>query len=274
MKRLPNKAREQMLPDTTPPSTIDRHPACAADPLQAKDPAVLAEALSNIFRLQHQPLLRFLSRRTGSRAEAEDIIQDAYVRILASARTDAIQALDRYLWRSALNIATDHGRTRQRWNRIAETLSMQDAQVTPSAEAAADARERWTLLNQAVSELPSREHQAFILRIGQSLPFEDVGQAMRISSRMAKIYVARTLVYLQHRLEGGDARGGVTTRRRSRVQTQATPRHVVCGHAIRKDSKRREMADSSFRADQAAQDRAQSHDRQLVLPRPSNIARS
>lgn len=274
MKRLPDKAREQMLPDTPPPSTTDHRPACAADPLHAKDTAVLTKALSSIFRLQHQPLLRFLSRRTGSRAEAEDIIQDAYVRILASARTDAIQALDRYLWRSALNIATDHGRTRQRWNRIAETLSMQEAQVTPSAEAAADAQERWNLLNQAVSELPSREHQAFILRIAQGLPFEDVGQAMRISSRMAKIYVARTLVYLQHRLEGRDARGGVTTRRQSRVQTQATPRHVVCAHAVRRGSKRREMADSSFRADQAAQDRAQSHDRHLVLPRPSNIARS
>ena len=274
MRRLPDKAREQMLPDTTPPSTTDHRPACAADPLRAKDTAVLAEALSNTFRLQHQPLLRFLSRRTGSRAEAEDIIQDAYVRILASARTDAIQALDRYLWRSALNIATDHGRTRQRWNRIAETLSMQEAHVTPSAEAAADARERWTMLNQAVSELPSREHQAFILRIARGLPFEDVGQAMRISSRMAKIYVARTLVYLQHRLEGGEARSGVTTRRRSRAQMQATPRHVECGHTVRRDRKRREMADSSFRTDQAAQDRAQSHDRHLVLPRPPNIARS
>lgn len=259
MKPLPDKAREQMLPNTPPPSMTEHRPACAADSLHAKGTAVPAEALSNMFRLQQQPLLRFLSRRTGSRAEAEDIIQDAYVRILASARTDAIQALDRYLWRSALNIATDHGRTRQRWNRIAETLSMQDAQVTPSAEAAADARERWTLLNQAVSELPSREHQAFILRIAQGLAFEDVGQAMRISSRMAKIYVARTLVYLQHRLEGGDTRSGVTIRRRSRVQTQAKPRHVVCGHAIRKDSKRREMADSSFRTDQAAQDRAKLH---------------
>lgn len=197
---------------------IDRPPASAPDPRHARDAAVLAEALSNVFRLQHEPLVRFLSRRAGSREEAEDIIQEAYVRILAAARTEGIQALDRYLWRSALNIATDHGRTRQRWSRIAKTLSAQEERVTPSAEVSADAQERWALLIQAVSNLPSRDYQAFTLRIAQSLPFEEVGRAMQISSRMAKIYVARTLRYLQARLEEPDAAHCVPTRSRAPSQ--------------------------------------------------------
>ncbi|MDE2338805.1 MAG: sigma-70 family RNA polymerase sigma factor, partial [Gammaproteobacteria bacterium] len=158
----------------------------------------------------------------------------AYVRILAVERTEEIRELERYVWRSALNIATDHGRARQRWNQMAKTIGAQEEPIAPSAEVVADARERWTLLTQAVSELPPREHQAFVLRIAQSLPFEEVGQAMHISSRMAKIYVARTLASLQRRLEGGDAPRSVMTRRRSRdVAAPGCGGSVILGRSAR-----------------------------------------
>lgn len=253
MKPLLSKYGEQMLAGAVQPSSkIKRLPASAADSRNGRDTAILTEALSTVFRLQHGPLLRFLSRRAGSREEAEDIIQDAYVRILAVDRTEDIRELERYVWRSALNIATDHGRARQRWNRIAKALSAQEEHVTPSAEVSANARERWTLLIQAVSELPPRDHQAFMLRVAQSLPFEDVGRAMQVSSRMAKIYVARALVYLQRRLEGADVQSGVKTRSRSRAQRDTTT--------------------SAFRADQNTEGPARSQGRRLVLRRPPDAA--
>jgi RNA polymerase sigma factor (sigma-70 family) len=123
-------------------------------------------------------------------------------------RAEEIRDLNRYLWRSALNIATDHARSRHRWDRIAKTLSSQHERSTPSAEEVADARERLTWLSQAVTELPPRDHEAFVHRIVQGMPFEEVGRAMRISSRMAKIYVARTLVYLRNGLDGSGRRSG------------------------------------------------------------------
>ncbi len=218
MKRRLRKTDEQRRPGAaSPQSPLDRPLGSTAIPTHSGQNAGLGRGLSEVFRLQHEPLVRFLSRRAGSREEAEDIIQDAYVRILAVDRTEEIRELQRYVWRSALNIATDHGRAHQRWNRVARMIVAEEAQIAPSAEVAADACERWTLLTQGVSELPPREYQAFILRIAQSLPFEEVGHAMQISPRMAKIYVARTLVYLRCRLEGGAAPQGATTRRRSRA---------------------------------------------------------
>ena len=68
----------------------------------------------------------------------------------------------------------------------------------------ADAREQLDLISDAVNELPPRCYEAFVLRVIQSLPFDDVGRQMRISSRMAKIYVARTLETLKNRLDGPD----------------------------------------------------------------------
>jgi hypothetical protein len=140
-----------------------------------------------------------------------------------------IDTLDRYLWRAAMNIMTDHGRARRRRSQLIERLSGQAERFAPSAEVTADARERLALTGAAVSTLPPKCAQAFTLRIVQGLPFEDVGHSMHISARMAKIYVARTLQTLQASLEGTRLpRGRVrrsATRTSGRSETSSAPAH-------------------------------------------------
>ena len=133
-------------------------------------------------------------------SEAEDIIQEAYVRILSVERRDAIQSLDRYLWRSAMNVAADRGRSRRTRRRLAETHSPFQEQFVPSAEITAEAQEELALVCLTVQQLPPRCYEAFMFRIVRGLPFEDVGREMKISSRMAKIYVSRALRILQEKL--------------------------------------------------------------------------
>jgi len=179
-----------------PPSMSTKESSCATDC------ATRMQALSNVARAVQGPLLRFLTKRTGSLEEAKDIIQEAYVRVLSVERDGSIHALDRYLWRCALNIMTDRRRSSRIRERSLQVLSGKPEQFAPSAEAAADERERLSLISDAVQELPPKCRLAFLLRIVRCLPFEDVGQEMGISSRMAKIYVARTLELLRNRLDG------------------------------------------------------------------------
>ena len=190
-----------------PASGGSRASFAAASPL-APDSAARAEALAIVARLLQGPLLRYLSKRTGSLEEAKDVLQEAYARVLAVQRADAIQSLDRYVWRSALNILSDCRRSSRNRERLAQALSARPEPFAPSAETVADARERLTLVSEAVHELPLRCQEAFLLRIVRCLPFEDVGQEMRISSRMAKIYVARGLEYLSRRLDPADPERG------------------------------------------------------------------
>lgn len=188
-----------------PASGGSRASFAAASPL-APDSAARAEALTIVARLLQGPLLRYLSRRTGSLEEAKDVLQEAYARVLAVQRADAIQSLDRYVWRSALNILSDCRRSSRNRERLVQALSARPEPFAPSAETVADARERLSLVSEAVHELPLRCHEAFFLRIVWCLPYEDVGQEMRISSRMARIYVARTLEHLRHRLDEPEPR--------------------------------------------------------------------
>jgi RNA polymerase sigma-70 factor (ECF subfamily) len=167
--------------------------------------------------------VRFLSRRTGSREEAEDILQDAYARILAVVHPGEIDTLDRYLWRAAMNVMTDHARARLRRTHLSETLAVHAEQSAPSAEVVAEAQERLALTGAAVTALPPRCAEAFQLRIVQGLPFEAVGHAMHISARMAKVYVARTLRSLQEGLNG--TAPPIRPIRRPRTRTPARPQH-------------------------------------------------
>ena len=169
-------------------------------PSISPDGSALSQALANVARQQHGSLLRFLARRAGSLSDAEDILQEAYVRILSVERRDAIQSLDRYLWRSAMNIAADRGRSSQMRRRLAETHLVDQERLVPSAEFTAAAQEELALVCKTVQQLPSRYHEAFMLRIMRGLPFDDVAREMKISSRMAKIYVSKTLRSLREQL--------------------------------------------------------------------------
>lgn len=169
-------------------------------PSSCPDGGTRSEALANAARRQHGPLLRFLARRAGSLSEAEDILQEAYVRILSVERRDAIQSLDRYLWRSAMNVAADRARSLQTRRRLAQTHLTDEERFMPSAEITAEAQEELALVCRTVQRLPPRCYDAFLLRIVRGMPFEDVGREMKISSRMAKIYVSRTLRSLREKL--------------------------------------------------------------------------
>ena len=185
--------------EKSPPSV-----AAAGTSRSAAHFAPRAKALASVVPTLQGPLLRFLIQRTGSPEEAKDIIQEAYVRVLSVEREDGFDHLDRYIWRCALNIMSDHRRSSKCRERNAHLLSGLPEQFAQSAEATANTQERLRLITEAIRELPPRCHEAFGLRIIQGLPFDEVGRAMSISSRMAKIYVARSLGMLRTRMDGVD----------------------------------------------------------------------
>jgi RNA polymerase sigma factor (sigma-70 family) len=161
-------------------------------------------ALAEVARQHHAPLVRFLTQRTGSVEVAQEIAQDAYVKVLAVERQGSIASLASYLWRCALNLMTDHGRRRGVRERFVQAVRAEAEQLAPSAETVVDARQRLEIIEQALEHLPARCLEAFILRVVQGLPFDEVGREMGISGRMAKIYVARALAHLQASLKDED----------------------------------------------------------------------
>lgn len=164
-----------------------------------------SQALAEMFRTQHAAQVRFLAARTGSVEDAKEIVQEAYARILALNRPGAVSLLAGYLWRTAVNLATDRKRAqgqRERFNRTALALAEQQDH---SAEGVCEGQERLAIVERAIGRLPANCADAFVLHVLHGLKYEEVGRKMSISAEMARKHVARSLEYLQVCLDEADA---------------------------------------------------------------------
>jgi RNA polymerase sigma factor (sigma-70 family) len=148
-----------------------------------------------------------LAARTGSTEDAKEILQEAYVKILVLDRSVAISCLEAYLWRIAVNLAVDRGRRQALDQRFRCALPINERQEF-SAEAIVEASERLTIVERAISELPARCLEAFVLHIHNDMTFAEVGREMGISERMAKKHLARALEYLQSCLAAAEETRG------------------------------------------------------------------
>lgn len=163
--------------------------------------AARAAALAEIARTRHDALVRFFTLRTGSREDAKDLVQCAYVKVLAVDGPERIGDLEGYVWRSALNLATDRSRRRTVREDYARCALSDSADLAHSIETALETRERIELVARVHETLSPRCREAFALRVLEDRPFKDVGRLMGISDRMAKIYVARARGVLQQEIE-------------------------------------------------------------------------
>lgn len=105
-------------------------PSDAATPEPAErdpqTPEVLGLLLEN-----HAHFLRFLERRVDSRQDAEDILQEAFVRSLS--RTDTLQGVESataWFYRVLRNAITDHYRREGTRSRTVQRLAMESETAT------------------------------------------------------------------------------------------------------------------------------------------------
>ena len=76
--------------------------------------------MSELFERYNRTLVSFLVNRLGNEAEATEVEQEAYVRVLQLHEPGAVSFLRAYLFRVAANIALDRIRRRVRADRFEE----------------------------------------------------------------------------------------------------------------------------------------------------------
>jgi RNA polymerase sigma-70 factor (ECF subfamily) len=131
------------------------------------------------------------------RAEAEDVVQEAYAKALAAIGGYAGEAsLSTWLTRIVMNTAIDRKRSLARRakflkeNRVAELTTYRDqmtaGSAAPSPEALTLRRELKNLLEQAVAGLPEAYRCVFVLRDVEGLSIADVAAALGIPEATVK----------------------------------------------------------------------------------------
>jgi len=195
---------------TTPHATPSGDDAALAARLAARDPAALRQMLG----LHAAALHRVAYRMTGDAHEAEDIVQEAVLRLwdqapaiaarhAAGGQTAATLRLGGWLQRVVVNLSIDRLR---RTRRLAHGEVPDSADEAPLADALIAAGERDAQARALVLALPERQRAAIVLTYFEDLPNAQAAAAMDMNIKAFESLLHRARAALRQAFAGeGDA---------------------------------------------------------------------
>jgi RNA polymerase sigma-70 factor (sigma-E family) len=183
------------------PLDVGHRTAAGTEPATSIDADALVVRL---FEQEGQSLVRLARLFVDDRNAAEDLVQEAFIRLARSAHRirDEAKAAP-YLRSIVLNLARDSNR--RGLVSLRHHLPVDDRRA--STEDEIELREDQEELIEALRELPHRQRTALVLRYYQELGIDDIAETMGISRNSVKTHLQRGLAALERRL--GDANGSV-----------------------------------------------------------------
>jgi RNA polymerase sigma-70 factor (ECF subfamily) len=160
--------------------------------------------LVDLFAQHARALKKYLLSIVSKSEVAEDLTQDAFVRLQASGRSE-LDSPRGFLFRTARNLALDHLRRAGRvpMDALDDTAAAQLADAAASPEEQVAAREELAIMRTIILELPPKCRQAFLLVRLEGLSHREVAAEMGLSQTMVRKHLARALGHIQARLAGG-----------------------------------------------------------------------
>ncbi len=163
--------------------------------------ATHATEVAGLFREHNRSLIAFLRSRLDSLAEAQEVAQEAYVRLLRLERPEQVGFLRAYLFRIAQNLVVDRLRQRNVREQSPDEELVTDWLDTPAPERRALAADQLRAVREALRELPRKTAAAFVMHVIEGRDFAAIARSMRLTERMVRYHVARALAHCRARLD-------------------------------------------------------------------------
>ena len=151
----------------------------------------------DFFELHHSPLFRALWLITRNRSEAEDVVQDAFLRLLE--RWEFVRFLadpEGYLYRTAMNVLRSHRR------RALVAVRRAVGHLPPDDQLAL-VESRDTVVR-ALAHLTPRQRAAIVLTEMLGLTSIEAAQALKVKPSTVRVLAARAREVLKDRLKEED----------------------------------------------------------------------
>ncbi len=164
------------------------------------------EALDARYRA---PLMAFFLRRAAGRAEAEDLVQEVFIRMIGRGGGGDLRSADSFVFTIASNLVRDRARmaaSRQdgahdRIERAYETDAVDASLVEHlSPDRVLLGRERLTEALRALNELGPRTRNIFVLYRMENLQRREIAGLYGISVSAVEKHIAKALDHLMTRL--------------------------------------------------------------------------
>lgn len=151
---------------------------------------------------ENRRLLAYVRRRLKSAADAEDVAQEAILRVLARARETLIADPLSYAMRAARNIVVD--RARRHDHQPLDDLDDADLPVDPGATPfeALEMNERLRLCQQALEAMPRLRKEVFVRRHAEDQSYARIAGDLKMSVEAVQKHYSRAAQTLRRTAEG------------------------------------------------------------------------
>jgi len=159
--------------------------------------------VERLFAEHRGALQTFFLRRIRAKADAADLAQEVYVRMLRISDQDAIRNPVHYLYTVANNLVKEHAALDRRQASgidIDEAPAYEQLETLPEFDGDLDATQRIARLGVVLQQLRPKCRAAVELRFTHGLSYREVATHLGISPQMAKKYVEQALGHCRRRM--------------------------------------------------------------------------
>ena len=159
--------------------------------------------VERLFAEHRGALQTFFRRRIRSKADAPDLAQEVYVRMLRISDQDAIRNPVLYLYTVANNLVKEHAvldRRQASGIDIDEAPAHEQLETLPAFDGDLDALQRVARLGVVLQQLRPKCRAAVVLRFTHELSYREIAIHLGVSPQMAKKYVAQALSHCRRRM--------------------------------------------------------------------------
>lgn len=163
-------------------------------------------SLDELYRTESPKLIRLFTRRTRSRVDADDLVQDVFFRF-ARLRERAL-GLDKpqaYLRRIASNLLKDRAETSARRSASLHVVANEEVLPALDQERALESRDMLRRLEAAIGQLKPRTREIFMAHRVEGLSYCEIAERTGLSVKGVEKQMSKAILHLDKLLRRGMA---------------------------------------------------------------------
>jgi len=135
------------------------------------------QLITDYYIIHRDELLAYVSSRLGGSSEAEDIVQDVFLRLLTSETTDTEINLKAFVYTITKNLINDYYRRRTTFDGYEHYIKRAD-RMTTSPESVYSVREITERLERGLARLPENCREVYRLHIYGGMKVSEISQQL------------------------------------------------------------------------------------------------
>jgi len=138
------------------------------------------------------PLIRYLARKVPNNEDANDLAQEAFLRMHKFQQSKDLENARAFLYRTANNLVIDQQRRARVHDRymsaemLPEHSDEDEDKFAPSAERTVSAKEELDRIYEIVDHMPVKVRRAFLLHRGKDMSYAEIASEMNVSTSMVE----------------------------------------------------------------------------------------